>query len=337
MTNVILFQLMSIAGPAISKERSDVFVCIPSFNHAPFVEKCLRSIITQTLPPKKLLVIDDGSRDESPAIIERVLRDCRFDSELIVRENRGLCATLNQGLEMSSGHYFAYLGSDDFWLPNFLEERAKLLNTRTGAVLGYGHAYIVDDSDRVFACTADFDEDWSRYADGNPLSMLVNGVSPVSSTVFYRRSLLPSAPWNEDANLEDYELYVKLMQFGEFAFDPQVLSAWRQHGYNTSRNLELMQAEVMAAQNRNVDIFGVEQNELRRAQSRSRFRYARDLLQHGQKRAALRLLKGNWHNADSPASVAKPLLQLILPERFLRFYQERKRKRRIRRFGNIKI
>src|SRR5688572_18242115 len=94
------------------ESRRAVFAVVPSYNHAQFVERCLRSIISQTQPPKKLLVIDDGSRDGSPAIIEAVLKDCPFECELIARENRGLCATLNQALDMSGEQYFAYLGSD---------------------------------------------------------------------------------------------------------------------------------------------------------------------------------------------------------------------------------
>ena len=55
--------------------KSEVFAFVPSYNHAPFIEKCLNSIINQTLSPKKLLVIDDGSKDDSPKIIEKILRN----------------------------------------------------------------------------------------------------------------------------------------------------------------------------------------------------------------------------------------------------------------------
>ncbi|HLM59831.1 MAG TPA: glycosyltransferase family A protein, partial [Pyrinomonadaceae bacterium] len=73
-----------------------VSVLVPSYNHAPFIERTLRSIFKQTLAPKKLIVIDDGSKDESAAIIERVLEDCPFSAEFIRRENRGLSVTLNE-------------------------------------------------------------------------------------------------------------------------------------------------------------------------------------------------------------------------------------------------
>ena len=139
-----------------TEHMSGAFVTVPSYNHAPFVERCLRSIIGQTLQPKKLLVIDDGSKDGSPAIIENVLNDCPFDSELIARENRGLCSTLNEALELSDGKYFAYLGSDDLWLPSFLDEQTRLLDARPDSVLAFSHAYLIDENDDVFDSTAEW-------------------------------------------------------------------------------------------------------------------------------------------------------------------------------------
>jgi glycosyltransferase involved in cell wall biosynthesis len=65
-----------------------VAVVVPSYNHAPFVAAALRSVLAQTHAPARLLVIDDGSRDGSPRVIEDVLKDCPFPCELIARENR---------------------------------------------------------------------------------------------------------------------------------------------------------------------------------------------------------------------------------------------------------
>src|SRR6476620_7831525 len=138
----------------------DVSVVIPSFNNAPFIERCLRSVLNQTRPPKELLVIDDGSTDGSPAVIEGILRECTFPSELIVNSNKGLCSSLNQGLARTSGKYFAYLGSDDLWLPEFLEKRKQLLASRDNAVLGYGHAYLVDENDSIIEST----QDWKNFS-----------------------------------------------------------------------------------------------------------------------------------------------------------------------------
>src|SRR5216683_1593084 len=207
-----------------------VSVVVPSYNHARFIETTLRSIMKQTLAPAKLLVIDDGSSDGSPAVIERVLNDCPFPCELLVRDNRGLCATLNEGFERSGGNYFAYLGSDDLWLPNFLDARVSLLESRPEAVLAYGHTYFIDEENRIIDSTAD----WARYADGDARAMLLETTAPMSPTVLYRRSALENERWNEESKLEDYDLYLRLSAAGEFAFDRRILAAWRRHGSNVS-------------------------------------------------------------------------------------------------------
>ena len=299
-------------GNAVGQNEG-VSTFVPSYNHAPFVEECLRSIFAQTLPPRKLLVIDDGSRDGSPAVIERVLKDCPFECELIARENRGLCRTLNQALELSAGEYFAYIGSDDFWFPEFLAARHELMQRRPDAVLGYGHAYLVDELGEAFDNTAVHAEDWGDYPDGDARGMLLKGIAPVSSTVFYRRSVLEQVGWNEDARLEDYEMYLRLMNLGGFAFDPRVLSAWRQHGYNTSGDHLLMLDELLAAQERNFRLLGVERGRLDDIQAQTKFRYARIQLQHGHKLSAMKLAGESWRGAGSRLQLGKFAARLLVP------------------------
>lgn len=291
----------------------EVFVFVPSYNHAPFVERCLQSIIKQTLAPKKLFVIDDGSKDNSARVIEKALKDCPFPAELIARENRGLCATLNEGFSHCDAEFFAYLGSDDLWLPEFTAARAELLTERQAAALAYGHAFFIDLRDEITDSSADHEDTWADYPDGDALPMLLQGLAPISSTVFYRSALLAKTGWNEDARLEDYEMYLKLAALGEFAFDRKVLSAWRHHDYNTSRDMHLMLDEVVAAQKRNFPLFGMSEAELNEFQAKTKFIYAKTLLQHGEKKAAIRLARECWRGAKSKAELAKFLVRLGVP------------------------
>src|SRR5437763_1934488 len=168
-------------------EGACVSVVMPSYNHAPFIEAALRSVFKQTHAPARLLVIDDGSQDGSPRVVERVLSECPFTCEMIARENRGLCATLNEGLAKTRGRYFAYLGSDDLWLPDFLAARLHTLDARARAVLAYGHAFIIDEAGQVVDCTLD----WADYRDGDARRMLFEETfAPMSPTVVYRRAAL---------------------------------------------------------------------------------------------------------------------------------------------------
>jgi len=307
--------------------ESDVFAVVPSYNHAPFIERCVRSILGQSLHPKKLLVIDDGSTDGSPAIIERVLKDCPYEAELIVRENRGLCATLNQALEMSGEKYFAYLGCDDIWLPRFLERRREMLESRKNAVLAYGHAYLIDENDNVTDSTAEHTATWAHYPDGYARPMLVKGHSPISSTVFYRQSALEAVRWNEGARLEDYEMYIRLMDLGDFAFDPEILSAWRDHSSNTSKNSEMMLDEIIETQKRNFDILGATREELKEMQLRTKFTYARERLQYGDKAGAIRMARSSWRGADSLPQLLKFIIRLAVPMSVVEMKRSRKEKR----------
>ena len=210
----------------------------------------MRSIFAQSLAPEKLIVIDDGSKDESSEIIERVLRDCPFDSEFIKRENRGLSATLNQGFARTGEtEFFAYLGSDDIWFPAFLEKRVALLRRRPEVALAFGHAFLIDEAENIIDSTAE----WFDFDEKKILNHLLRGEIFSSPSVVYRRKFLEKYGWNEESILEDYELYLKLCAEGEFAFDRQILCAWRQHGWNVSGNFPKMLAEWIAAQNRVAD------------------------------------------------------------------------------------
>jgi len=311
-----------------------VAVVVPSYNHAPFVAAALRSVLAQTHAPARLLVIDDGSRDGSPRVIEDVLKDCPFPCELIARENRGLCATLNEGLSKTEGAYFAYLGSDDLWLPGFLEARVALLEGRPGAVLAYGHAYLIDGRGEVYDCTLD----WARYSDGDARAMLLEETyAPMSPTVLHRRQGLERHGWNERARLEDYELYLKLSADGDFAFDPRVLSAWRRHGTNTSGDFVWMIEARLEAQRNAAPHLELSPAQLARYQRALNFAGAEDLLRLGDKRSALPFLRRGIGGAPDARSLARVALRLVTPYSLVKRRRLRRQATAVRRYGKLKI
>jgi alpha-1,3-rhamnosyltransferase len=308
-----------------------VSVVVPSYNHARFIEATLRSIFQQTLRPAELIVIDDGSSDDSPAVINRVLNDCPFPCELVARSNRGLSATLNEGFSRTRGHYFAYLGSDDLWLPEFLGARVGLLESRRQAVLAYGHAYMIDEHNAIVDSTAD----WANYADGDVREMLLQTTAPMSPTVLYRREPLERHRWDEKSRLEDYDLYLRLSVAGEFAFDPAVLSAWRRHSSNASRDQTFMLEEHLKSQRLAALRFGFADSEIERLQRATRFRRAEDFLRLGQKSQALRLLAQNLGGVASPRSTARILLRLLIPNSFMRGRARVRERRNHERYGRL--
>ena len=330
---MIAIEVQEQTQEAIEPDPTAVSVVVPSFNHARFIGTTLRSIMHQTLWPANLLVIDDGSSDDSPAIIERTLNECPFSCEFIVRDNRGLCATLNEGFEKTRGDYFAYLGSDDLWLPNFLKARVQLLESRPDAVLAYGHTYFVDEENSVVDCTAD----WASYADGDVREMLLATTAPMSPTVLYRRCALRQQRWDERYKLEDYDLYLRLSAEGPFAFDPRVLSGWRRHGSNISWDQTMMLEEQLKAQREAALRFGFTDKQVDELQTTTRFRRAEDFLRVGQKSRALSLIAKNWRGANSPFVTTRMLLRLLIPNSFMRGRARVRERNAHKRYGRLEV
>jgi alpha-1,3-rhamnosyltransferase len=347
-TETVTLRLPASASPARIRAEEDspgsfaepvdyngatVSVVVPSYNHAPFIGRCLHSIIRQSYSPLELIVIDDGSTDGSLKQIEDVLKDCPFESELIVRAHRGLGATINEGLRRSRGRYFAYLGSDDVWLNGFLEARVSLLQKHPAAVLAYGHAFTINEEDQILECSGD----WAHYSDGHVRKMILHRIVPFSPSVLYRRAVVERHRWNEEAGLEDYDLYLRLSNEGEFAFDDRVLCAWRFHGNNQSLNLDFMLNECLKAQRRAVSALHIGREELERAHSELKWRYARDFIKAGQKRKALGLICQNLRGAPSYASIARTMLGLAIPQRIIDWRKNTIQRRAFKRYGTIQI
>jgi alpha-1,3-rhamnosyltransferase len=310
-SNGLLYCLHSVMETNPSKKK--VFVLIPSYNHHRYIERCIESVANQNVLPTRLLVIDDGSTDGSVEIIERCLNGLKFDCEFIARENRGLSKTLNEGFSKSDGDYFAYLGSDDLWYPDFLEQRLMVLESRPDAVLAFGHSDVLDADNQITECSTSFEDDWGFFIDGNPMEMLSYGNSPVSSSVLYRSHSISGLSWNEHSRLEDFEMYLRLARKGSFAFDPAVRSAWRRHGRNTSNDSVMMMNEIVSSIDR-VEKEGLLSPEWAETfRRRARFRFARVFLQNGQKYLAVKFGFANLSGRRDARSFAAYFLRLLIP------------------------
>jgi hypothetical protein len=157
----------------------------------------------------------------------------------------------------------------------------------------------------------------------------------MSPTVLYRRSALEHERWNEQSKLEDYELYLRLSTAGEFAFDPQILSAWRRHGGNVSWDQTLMLEEQLRAQRAATLRFGFTKDQVDKLQRTTRFTRAEDFLRVGQKSAALSLIMNNLRGANSPGATARMFLRLLLPNTMLRRRVRARQRKAHERYGNL--
>ena len=104
-----------------------ISVIVPIYNVESYLEQCIKSIINQTYKNIEIILIDDGSTDKSPKICDKYKQK---DSRIIVvhKQNTGVSATRNIGLELSKGKWIAFVDSDDWIEKEYLEE--LLLNAK---------------------------------------------------------------------------------------------------------------------------------------------------------------------------------------------------------------
>jgi hypothetical protein len=163
--------------------------------------------------------------------------------------------------------------------------------------------------------------------------MLWRGTGPHSPTVVYRRDALARHGWNEGARLEDYELYLRLAAEAEFAFDARVLSAWRVHGENTSRDFAFMMDEWSNAQRRVANALGMSDAERARAQASLGWACAENFARRGERAKAGALMLRHLRGAPSLAAAAKMLARFAAPQALVRRRARRRQSEAARRYG----
>lgn len=103
-------------------------VIIPLYNKAPYVRKALESVCAQTYRDYELIVINDGSTDNSAVVADEYLKATDgIDYQIISQQNAGVSAARNNGVAQSHGDYLAFLDADDWWEPTYLERMAQLI------------------------------------------------------------------------------------------------------------------------------------------------------------------------------------------------------------------
>jgi glycosyltransferase involved in cell wall biosynthesis len=121
-----------------------VSVVVPSYNHARFIDACLDSVYGQTWTRIELIVIDDGSSDDSVVRIREKLKACPFPHQFIARENRGAHHTINEAITLASGDYINILNSDDRFHPQRLEKMVAQV-AAIDAEWGFAEVDVIDD------------------------------------------------------------------------------------------------------------------------------------------------------------------------------------------------
>lgn len=124
-----------------------VSVILPCYNGARWVGQAIESVLAQTYRDFELIIIDDGSTDNSKEIIASYLHDKRV--HYIYQQNKGFSAALNRGIKESNGNLIGFIGHDDMWMPNKLEVQAKYFSEHKDVDLIHSNYCSIDSKGRI--------------------------------------------------------------------------------------------------------------------------------------------------------------------------------------------
>lgn len=215
-----------------------VSIVIPCYNHAQFVQETIQSVIDQDYEKIELIIIDDGSKDNSVEVIKEMIPACEkrfYRCEFQYRSNKGLCATLNEALGWCEGEFFSPIASDDileYHKISYLVDKAFQdpdVVACYGAVkcLGDKSEFVIGDKERGYT-----------FSD-----VLLNGdLPPAPGAVFRSESLLEVGGFSPDAVLEDLDILLKLLDLDNRVVKsyPLIVARYRRHINSTTNDIYKM-------------------------------------------------------------------------------------------------
>lgn len=223
----------------MSETIPKVTVWIPSYNHGLYLAKTIESVLGQSLQDFELLIVDDGSTDNSLEIARSF--EARHPDKIRVethpgRGNRGVSATANLAHSLARGRYWCGLPSDDVLPHDSLRLRADFLDLHPECDFVYGRAFEFDHE------RPDVGKEW-----GNDVTLLAEPCeaffcwNPVPGmTVMARRACwLGTGPHDETIDYSDWQFWYRMFAQFRGHFIPEVLARQRNHGRNYSLNSDL--------------------------------------------------------------------------------------------------
>jgi len=211
-----------------------VSMVIPAYNHAAYVRECIGALIDQDYPNIELIIIDDGSEDDTVQRIEEMIPSCRarfVRFEFRARPNRGLTKTMNEAMEWAKGYYFAMIASDDVLRPNKTSVLVGCIEGDDALAGVFSGCELIDDRGSIVgmiqprAGSYDFDDIMDRKA------------TIVTPSQLLRLDLVRAVGgYAQDLYFEDWYMWLALTKRGfKLKVVPEVLVQYRQHVGSMSR------------------------------------------------------------------------------------------------------
>ena len=200
---------------------------MPAFNAARTIGSSIRSVLNQTEQDFEVVVVDDGSTDDTPERAQSFASDPRV--RVIAQRNRGPSAARNAGLASARGLYVSMLDADDLWLPEYLEVMGGALDANPDAAFAYTDAWVLDDgTGRIRRTSAMFYQRPPKTVpDARAFFLLLLDRNFVYTSVTARRSVIDEVGGYDEgfSTGEDWDLWLRIVGRGMLPVRPPGLFA----------------------------------------------------------------------------------------------------------------
>ncbi len=219
----------------IEKNLPLVSVIVPCYNHEKYVTETIESIVNQTYKNIELIVIDDGSKDNSPKILAELSEKYNFN--LIVRENKGLSATLNEGIKLSEGKYICVCASDDIYLLNKITTQVEFMEANPKYMISYGKKINFHTNDLKINIEN------KHYRSGNIFKdLLLQKILIPPASVLYRKEVFENlGGFDIDLAVEDVDMFLRIGKKYQIGYQNEYFYYYRVHPTNTINDIEKME------------------------------------------------------------------------------------------------
>jgi glycosyltransferase involved in cell wall biosynthesis len=226
-------------------------VIIPSYNYARFMAECVASVIDQTYPHLELVIVDDCSTDDSNAVAKELFSSTsvlnRFQGRVVLEANLsniGAHATINRGIQLSSGDYISILNADDAFVPDRLSVMLTELKRRRCS-FGFSSVEFVDEFGNIFSGDDPFARMLKRRQESINkfptvgFACLASNVTISTGNFLFSRPLFDSiGPFADLKYCHDWDFVLRAMLVQEPAYVANTTYKYRIHGSNSFKSLQ---------------------------------------------------------------------------------------------------
>lgn len=211
-----------------------ISVIIPTFNTVDFLQRAIESVLHQTYSNFEILVIDDGSTDNT----RLVLQECKI-IKYFYQENKGLSSARNKGIQKSKGEYLVFLDADDWLEEDALQQNFSVIKNKPGIAFVSGNYYLLR------AKSNEVETIMTTVIDNHYIRLLQSNYIGMHAAVMFQRWVFQQIRYDETLKAcEDYDLYLTITRKYPVIHHQKFIATYYFHSSGISHNHQLMMDSI---------------------------------------------------------------------------------------------